>query len=103
MIELGFQVRKTDQLQKKVRVLRILVGSINFTAFCAMCWLSIQFMFVYHDFVKSCVTPTTCDQVIFRSFMRKLGWVSGSYYTLLTVSLICSQYRLAKALKEIIG
>lgn len=60
-------------------------------------------MFVYHDFVKSCETPTTCDQVIFRSFMRKLGWVSGSYYTLLTVSLICSQYRLAKALKELIG
>jgi len=35
--------------------------------------------------------------------MRKLGWVSGSYYTLLTVSLICSQCRLAKALKELIG
>jgi len=41
MGELGFKASKTDNLKQKVKVLRIIVGSINFTAFCAMWWLSI--------------------------------------------------------------
>lgn len=58
-----------------------------------MVYLAIEFM------VVSAYNP---DPVPFRNFMKLLGWVSGSIYTLLTVLLILAFFVLNRALSNLL-
>lgn len=57
-----------------------------------MVWLAIDFMFVLE------VNIATHDPAGFYVYMSKLGYTSGSYYTVLTILLIFFYYKLHSAL-----
>lgn len=42
-----------------------------------------------------------CDMTKFVDFMKTLGWISGSYYSVLTIALIVQFFRFDRTLKKV--
>lgn len=67
---------------------------------------AVIFVKVLDGLYSSCPYPWTepyCNITGFVKFMQRLGWVSGTYYTILTLSLVVIYVMLNKQLKRILS
>jgi hypothetical protein len=93
MAELLIRLSRKDPKQKNklILYLRVAIFSVNFLVLVTMIIESIIFVHVMNGFYASCPSPWTessCNLNGFVHFMKKLGWISGTYYTILTFCLI---------------
>lgn len=106
MAELLIRLSQKSQRQKirSILWLRVSTGAINIAILVIMVILSVNFIKALDIFYGSCDAPydsPTCDLSPFIRFITTLGWISGSFYTLLTLCLIATYVVLNKQLKQI--
>ena len=91
---------------KLILALRISTIVANFIVFATMIVEAVIFVKVLDGFYGSCPSPWTapdCNLTGFVKFMQRLGWVSGTYYTILTLSLVIIYVMLNQQLKRILS
>jgi len=106
MAELAIRISDKDLpvvMENKVKLIHRAGNFVNTLATCFMIALSIWFMFVLHTFYSGCESTTAglycCGVNKFLQYMAVLGWVSGIFYSILTIALILSFMRLQKSFK----
>lgn len=92
MAELSIRIKQLPKSLCLLKWLKIATYSINTFVFFLMCWLAYRFTLFS--------SPTKVNKEQFDDFFRRLGWIAGALYTMLSFSIIVTYIYLLKALKK---
>lgn len=67
-----------------------------------MVWLAVEFAYVVYSTTHCENGYLICNESLFRNYMELLGWVAGSYYSVLTASLVYYHFQLKKTLETVL-
>ncbi len=101
MAELLIRLSKKDATKKAklVLYLRVATFSANLIVTVTMIVEAFVFVKVLQGFYGSCAAPWNTDDCYlsgFIKYMTQLGWISGTFYTILTTCLIATYVMLNK-------